>query len=273
MTSDYLISWNCNGLKPHLSDLLHFLDIAEPKPFIICLQESNLHTPTLPNINNYTLLNTPRIDNMGGGTAIYIKSNIPYTQSFFQSPLDPDIEYTTVTIKYYDSNLSITSMYIRPQAKITIQNLTDLKLNTKHLIMGDLNGKHSLWGSPKNDLRGNILYDFIENQNLICLNNGNGTRIGNLGQLSHLDIVLSTSNISSNMVFEILDDTWGSDHFPIKISTFFKPNIIIQPDIPKWNFKKANWNTFKESIDTLLSCNYNLLENNILLDDLQIFFL
>ena len=207
MAAEFIISWNCNGLKPHMAELLNYLQNSNPQPFLICLQECNLHTNILPNIPAYSLINSTRINNSGGGTAIYIKSNIPYTQVYFIPNLNSEIEYTSLKIDYNDSNLTITSMYIRPQAQIKLQDLIEMELDKKHLILGDLNGKHSLWGSHKNDNRGNTLYNFFESKNLICLNNGEGTRIGNWGQLSHLDIVLSSANISTSAIFEILEDS------------------------------------------------------------------
>ena len=228
MDSEFIICWNCNGIQPHISELLNYLDNSPITPFIICLQESHLHTKLIPNILNYNLIHTSRPHNaLGGGTAIYIKSNIPYIQSFFPKELDTDIEYTSIIIDYYQANLTITSMYIRPQTPINTANLSKIKLNKNHIILGDLNGKHTLWGSPTNDARGNTLSSFIEDNNLICLNNGEGTRLGNLGQRSHLDIAIATANISSKLQFEVLQDNWGSDHYPLKINMYFQPMTII----------------------------------------------
>ena len=270
MDSEYIISWNCNGLKPHLPELLNFLQNTPTIPIIICLQESSLNTSILPNIINYNLLYTTRPNNcLGGGTAIYIKSNIPYTQSFFSKELDSDIEYTSIIIDFFQTNLTITSMYIRPQAHINLEKLSNIKLSKNHLIMGDLNAKHSLWGSPTHDARGNILSNFMEDKNLICVNNGEGTRLGNSGQLSHLDIVLATPNISSKIQFQVLSDNWGSDHYPLKISLFFQPNTIELKNITKWNFKKADWNNFNITFETIIKTSIGPNEHILCLDEYQ----
>ena len=168
---------------------------------------------------------------------------------------------------FLNSDLTITSIYIRPQANLNAEKLSKMKLNSKHLIMGDINAKHSLWGAPVNDTKGISFFNFIEDNNLVCLNNGQGTRIGHMGQLSHLDIVVSTCNISSITKFDILEDNWGSDHYPIQMSLFFKPNIISIKPTPKWNFKKANWNGYNSTIETLIET--ESWSDNISLDDLQ----
>ena len=94
MDNNLIISWNCNGLNPHISELLNYLDKNTTKPIIICLQESNLYSSVLPAIPQYSLLNTPRPNNNpGGGTAIYIQSNIPYSQTNFCEDLEQEIKY------------------------------------------------------------------------------------------------------------------------------------------------------------------------------------
>jgi len=169
MDNQHFISWNCNGLQPHLPELLNYLENNTNIPLIICLQESNLHTKILPDIPNYSCINTPRPNNnVGGGTAIYIKTNVQYIRHLFCSELDPDIEYTSITIDYNNTSLTITTMYIRPQAHVNIEKLSKIKLENNHMILGDLNGKHTLWGSPYNDPRGTVIYKFIESNNLFC---------------------------------------------------------------------------------------------------------
>src|SRR6188508_3117956 len=140
MYSKYIISWNCNGLNPHITELLNYLDNSNNHPSLICLQESNLYSHTLSNIPIYILINTPRINKTGGGTAIYIKSNIPHTQHLFTPSLDSQIEYTSVTIALNNHDTTITSMYISPQANITYEKLLLVNTTERHIIVGDLNG-------------------------------------------------------------------------------------------------------------------------------------
>src|SRR5207244_10285340 len=68
--------------------------------------------------------------------------------------------------------------------------------------------------SPYTDFRGQILANFIEENDLVCLNTGEGTRLNNNGSLSHLDISLCNSELSSKFTWEVMSNSWGSDHYP-----------------------------------------------------------
>ena len=269
MENKYIISWNCNGLNPHISELMHYLDNSKNHPIIICLQESNLYSQTLPNIPTYCLINTHRIKNTGGGTAIYIKSCIPYSQHYFRTDLDSQIEYTSITMLLNNHDITITSMYISPQAKINYEQFSLINMTDRHIIMGDLNGKHQLWGSPVNNLRGKIIYKFMEENNLVCINNGEGTRIGNLGQLSHLDIVLTTTQYHINTHFEVLSQNWGSDHYPLKINLDHNPLTINLQKTLTMNFNKTNWIKYTNITDKQIETRINPVKDTITIDELQ----
>ena len=43
---------------------------------------------------------------------------------------------------------------------------------------------------------------------MVVLNNGKGTRLNYNGTLSHLDIVISTSNLSFKIECDVLEDLW-----------------------------------------------------------------
>src|SRR5207253_10119629 len=64
------------------------------------------------------------------------------------------------------------------------------------------------------DNRGKKLVNFIEENNMVCLNKGNGTRLNYNGSLSHLDISLCNSKIGNNLEWMVFEDCWSSDHFP-----------------------------------------------------------
>jgi len=132
MDNETIISWNCNGLQPHISELLHFLDASAVQPIIIALQESNLYSSFLPSIPNYNLSFSTRPDHSpGGGTAIYFKSTIPFKQVYFSQDLCPVIEYTSVTIDHNNTDLTFTSIYIPPQAIFNLENLSKIEITKK----------------------------------------------------------------------------------------------------------------------------------------------
>lgn len=48
--------------------------------------------------------------------------------------------------------------------------------NTKVMVCGDFNAHCSLWGSAKTDGNGYVIEEYIDDRQLVCLNDGRGTR-------------------------------------------------------------------------------------------------
>lgn len=48
--------------------------------------------------------------------------------------------------------------------------------NGKVIICGDFNAHSSLWGSTRTDENGRIIEEYMDEHNLVCLNDGRGTR-------------------------------------------------------------------------------------------------
>lgn len=215
----YLISWNANGLDPHLAELLYFLDQVTVKPHFICIQETWIYDDTLPQIPTYNFIHTFRSNKKGGGSAIYINESIDYCSVDITKFNDTNIEVSGVNFRRNGGcYVTLLSVYIAPMIKIDIEHLKGLILNNNMIILGDFNAKNTLWGSRINDTRGKIIEQFIEDNNLVCLNKGEATRINYNGSLSHLDLALCSKRLGMDITCEVLNDSWGSDHYPLALS-------------------------------------------------------
>ena len=62
--------------------------------------------------------------------------------------------------------------------------------------------------------------------------------------LSSIDLSLCSSNIAQTINWNILDDLYDSDHFPIRIE-IQNPHPTMYNYTPRWKYKKADWNKFK----------------------------
>ena len=91
--------------------------------------------------------------------------------------LNTHLEAIAYNIKYKSKMISICSLYFPPGKAFTVNSLQNLdeQLLPHHIIMGDINGHNTLWGSPKSNYRGNKYAKFISNQNLTILNTGEPT--------------------------------------------------------------------------------------------------
>merc|ERR1712074_51699 len=97
------------------------------------------------------------------------------------------------------------------------------------LICTDANGHHQSWGSE------------IENT-------GEPTYETHQGNFSHIDLSLSSPNLSPLYEWTVHHENFTSDHFPIIIESH-NPNIPKIPLIPKYKIKKANWDLFRRMLD------------------------
>lgn len=245
----HLISWNANGLSPHLPELLYFLDKVKIKPHFICIQETWIYEDKLPPIANYNFVHTYRNNKKGGGSAIYIHENIEYCNIDLSHFNDTNIEVSGINFKTVDNDcITLLSVYIAPMLKIDLDQLNKLISNKKIIILGDFNAKNKLWGSKLNDSRGKIIEQFLEINSLICLNR-DGTRINYNGTLSHLDLALCSTKLGLDLNCEVLEDSWGSDHYPLSLSCGINYPKITLSNVSKLNYNKADWNVFKHILN------------------------
>lgn len=252
---DYLtiISWNAAGLFQHYPELLNFLDSTSVKPIVICIQESHLYCYHIPSIHGYTVLDNPRVTRNGGGTTIFVNNSYTFSSiPTFINNIESYIEGNSVNISLNSLEIVISNLYLPPNCNINNLMLDDIKTHENHLIVGDFNAKNVLWGSPGTDPRGRLVEEFLENNNIVCLNDGFGTHLNHDGNVSHLDLALGKGRIPGLADFEILKDSWGSDHYPVVVTLLCAGTTVTR--ISKgFNFRKANWELYQslitESID------------------------
>ena len=82
---------------------------------------------------------------------------------------------------------------------------------------------------------------------MVVINNGKGTRLNHNGSLSHLDIVFCSRNLSYNMEFDIIEDLWGSDHYPLIVK--YSADISEYCNCSnKYIYSKADWKLFEKCL-------------------------
>ena len=166
-----ILQSNLNGYISKKEDLSTL--VADEQPDIICLNETKLVGTASVSIQGYIPIMNNRINrrtnrSFGGGTCVLIKDDIAYDKvRKFQ--IDHH-EFITVNI-YPDSTdmkkfFKLVCMYVPPNHVITKDIIHILSLTDNTIIVGDLNAKHSDWGSIKANNRGRLFKDIIEEDNL-----------------------------------------------------------------------------------------------------------
>ena len=217
--------------------------IHEFSPVVVCLQEIMLGRET-PCPREYFQFRTPFDPVVGshGGSLIYVRQDIPHVDLQLNTNLDAVAIQLDLNRKY-----TLCSLYLHPNEQIDYNDLDNLirQLPRPFIILGDMNGRHLLWGDVISNTRGNLLADFIENEDIgTILNSGEYTHYQiQTGSCSCIDLTICSSCCLADFDWRVLDDLHGSDHFPIVVSLANDPPMQRSP---KWCLDRADWLKFKE---------------------------
>ena len=240
MDHNYIIQWNCRGLRSNREDIE--LLITKYSPVAICLQETMLKPHQMPTFKYYT---TYYKSNMSGhgGVCILVKTSFIQSQVHFQA----DLQAVAVCISINNKTYTLASVYVPPSElinKLAFKRMLD-SFPSDCLVLGDFNAHSHLWGSKNDDKRGKVVEDILDSHQLILLNNSVHTRFDSHNQTSSLlDLSICHPSIYMDVDYEILSDRLGSDHHPILISANIS-NPPVPERRPKWNFRKAKWEDFQ----------------------------
>ena len=122
---------------------------AENSYDVICLQETFLKCTKNFSLTGYNLVRKDREGMNKGGLVTLIKDSINYTEI---KGLD-GIECILTKIRTDNSYITVVNLYISPDQDIGT-NLLATAFTPNSIIVGDLNSKNALWGSPRTDYRG-----------------------------------------------------------------------------------------------------------------------
>ena len=237
-----ILQWNCRGL----GNKYHFLPIliGTHRPSVICLQETRLDDHPDPQAFKHYY---PYRRHVGHGVAVYIHKTLPQTEV----TLNTTLEAVACRVKFNDTYVSICSLYCSPAGPLNGDELESLvnQLPGNKLLLGDFNAHHHQWGSERCSPRGEQIANHLIQTNLCLLNDGSATRVDvRTGNASAIDLSLVSARISLDFSWEVVDDSYGSDHLPICISysrDTSAPPIVVQ----KFNFKRADWASFTRIVD------------------------
>ena len=255
--SEILLQWNTCSLIAHWGEFREYL--ANKKPIIAAIQETRFLDSDLDRYSlapfGYSLycqnLDKPR----RGGAALYISNNLLH----HQITISTELNYVAVNVKLCQREITVVSIYLPPLAEITKQQLENFfdQLPNSYIVMGDFNAHHQAWGCSQNRARGNILHDIIESKDIIYLNDTTPThhcvRNGEVS-FSVIDLTLASPNLADLLTSDVQSDRYFSDHYPIHIKLETPSGQTNFHNLPKWNFKKADWLAFQEHIEL----NYNV---------------
>ena len=183
-----LLQSNAQGLLNHGQELIKYLNSKENSPIhLICIQETWFNDDRTLQIPNYLCVTRYRCNQLRGGCAVYIHDSVNY-----ESPtMDDELELQKIKIHYDKFKINLVNFY-NPCKKLDHSSMEKIIGNLESqntIILEDFNSHNTLWGSENTDKNGLLVETFLNQHNLVLLNDGSPTRMDpHSGKMSHLDL-------------------------------------------------------------------------------------
>lgn len=220
-----------------------YIEELPNKPDVICIQESWLKINLEFKIYGYVSIRHDRSEGIGGGCVTFIQEGI----SFREIEKGSNQEYIVIMVWIKGVELIIINYY-NPCRKLDIDKIRQIKgiYERRVIICGDFNAHSPLWGGERIDENGRVIEILLEEMNMVCINDGRGTRVDlHRGKVSELDLTLVSRSLGDMCNWEVWEEsTLGSDHFPVSSQLIWKGKKEERGRIEKWIFSKAQWGMF-----------------------------
>ena len=236
-----IASFNVEGISSAKIEILSNLKFD-----ILCLQETHKEmTPDIPGMNLLI-----QHGNTVHGSAIYSrdKSTILGTQDLSTNGL----EILRIETTYFN----VVSVYKPPPTPFvwpSMPTLTDEKLT---IVIGDFNSHSTKWGYRENNADGDAVEEWSLNCDLTLLHDAKDKPSFSSARWKrgyNPDLAFVSSKHTQNFEKSVGNPIPRSQHRPIIISV----GPVIRPreskPIPRFNFRKANWEDFTSDLDACVS--------------------
>ena len=256
-----VVQWNTRGITNKIDDLME--TFGNNRPDILVFQETNLKKDIYFDIDNYQVHRFGERKNNkegnGKGLLIAVKNEhigwvVNKVDNVHAQLLTLEI-YILKKYKVFISNIYRKTKSYTEQEGVNFWNMIASPIDS-HILLGDFNAHHVLWGDSKVDQVGNKIFEGILEGNYILHNNGATTFRGDKEDTREtaVDLTISKGNICRNISWELMD-LHGSDHFPIMSKWGRKVDKTKteenETNTEKFNFNtnKANWDSFHNKCD------------------------
>ena len=148
-------------------------------------------------------------------------------------------------------NVTVTSIYKPPHAKLTFPP-DFFDMNRNNISIGDFNSHNHLWGYRDDDENGLFLEEWISTNNRHLTHDSKLPNTFNSGRWKrgyNHDLACLSRNIREICQWRVYDHIPRSQHHPqgVAINPTITPSE--QAFRRRYNFKKANWETFTTTLD------------------------
>lgn len=142
--------------------------------------------------------------------------------------------------------IGLTGVYNSPRLRLTEAVIAELFDRTsRHLVIGNLNARHTNWNNANNNANGTVLSNFTERSNIVIQHPDEPTCYPHNGQTpSTIDVVLN-KGIALLGECRVVHGS-SSDHCPILVTV--RTGATLQEDEPHLDFLTTNWAQFRARV-------------------------
>ena len=242
-----LASWNARGVKNKKLEMQRSL-LEEQKIDILGIQEAKLNKKDVFRLAGYNIFRDKNRDQEN--IIVIYNEKVKLTEI---RNIQND-NYALKEIKIHNirnqPDIHVTFVYFWDSFKINGKEELEqiFKLSNHSLIMGDMNAHDPLWGAEKRNNRGRSISEFINDNEIVLLNNNEPTRIPQKENESPtlLDLALITYDLNTHIHCRVNRDTLGSDHLPVIIESTILLENTATTNTLKFKYEKADWIHFRE---------------------------
>lgn len=236
-----IVHWNMQGFRSHYADLRTLL--AHTNAVIMCLQETRMPTsiPLPPRgFQMYHKAGPPGRDSLDhGGVAILVKNSIGHTHH----PLQTGLQAVAIRC-HLDRQYTVCSLYLPPSQAVQLIDLLELivQLTPPFFLLGDFNARHQAWGDTTTNQKGQIVEGLLQQEDCTILNDGRPTHFHSAtNTYSCIDLSICSASLLHMFSWQVHDDLYQSDHFPVIIS---QEDTSAIATTPRYKFDCADWSIF-----------------------------
>lgn len=211
------------------------------------------HNPDIVLLNSTCTNNNIKIKHFGynshqtdgdayDGVAILSRSSLNFELlSHWVSPHFAAIKFQTAS-----GSIIVATTYCRPNTNIPYTDLNNLFNNrTPTLILADFNAKHHTFQHHTSNQHGSLLFNLYRHKKLSFLGPDFPTVYTENGS-GRPDLVFANQQFNQFHYHIQPGPLSGSDHIPVLMSISTNPIII--PSTPRFNYNRANWEGFTNTL-------------------------
>lgn len=220
---------------------------------IVACVESWLDDTKTPRIHGFNLFRKDRVDETGGGLAVFLREWIEFDDLKIDNP-GQFVEMCGIHLINTHPALDLFLCYRVPNVPTPISVWRKVASfatsNSNALLLGDFNAHHTAWNCVQTDTEGGKLHTILEESTHFLHNHDTLTHVSSqTGRKSNIDLIISTNSLADKILHELFEETFDSDHYPLALSITLRRNIYLKQSF-KLDSKRTDWATATKEMDS-----------------------